>query len=161
MVKIRRAKDTDFEAIWDIFYQVVKKGDTFAFDPESNKADFKNLWMSSHVRTFVAELNGKVRGTYILRQNQPGLGGHVANAAYMVHPEACGQGIGSAMGSHSIKQAKKLGFSAIQFNFVVSTNLVAIQLWLKLGFKIVGAVPKAFNHQKLGLVDIYIMHRFV
>ena len=79
----------------------------------------------------------------------------------MVHPEACGQGIGSAMGSHSIKQAKKLGFSARQFNFVVSTNLVAIQLWLKLGFKIVGTVPKAFKHQKLGLVDIYIMHRFV
>ena len=70
MVKIRRVKDTDFEAIWDIFHQVVKKGDTFAFDPESNEADFKNLWMSSHVRTFVAELNGKVRGTYILRQNQ-------------------------------------------------------------------------------------------
>jgi len=65
------------------------------------------------------------------------------------------------MGNHSIKQAKKLGFSAIQFNFVVSTNIVAIQLWLKLGFKIVGIVPKAFNHQKLGFVDVYIMHRFV
>ena len=96
-----------------------------------------------------------------MRKNQPGLGGHVANAAYMVHPGASGQGIGRALGIHSIKQAKKLSFSAIQFNFVVSTNLVAIQLWLKLGFKIVGTVPKAFNHQKLGLVDIYIMHRFV
>jgi len=79
----------------------------------------------------------------------------------MVHPDAHGQGIGKAMGNHSIKQAKKLGFSAIQFNFVVSTNIVAIQLWLKLGFKIVGTVPKTFNHRKLGLVDIYIMHRFV
>jgi GNAT superfamily N-acetyltransferase len=79
----------------------------------------------------------------------------------MVHPDARGKGIGKAMGNHSIKQAKKISFSAIQFNFVVSTNLVAIQLWLKLGFKIVGTVPKAFNHRKLGLVDIYIMHRFV
>ena len=43
MIKIRRAKDTDFEAIWDIFHQVVKKGDTFAFDPESNKAECKSL----------------------------------------------------------------------------------------------------------------------
>ena len=161
MIKIRKAKDRDFEGIWDIFHQVVKRGDTFAFDPESNKADFENLWMSSHVHTFVAELNGKVCGTYILRQNQPGLGGHVANAAYMVHPGGSRRGIGRALGMHSIKQAKKQGFSAIQFNFVVSTNLVAIQLWLKLGFKIVGTVPKAFKHQKLGLVDIYIMHRFV
>ena len=140
---------------------MVKKGDTFAFDPKASKEDCRTLWMSPSFYTYVAEFQNKILGTYILRQNQPGLGGHVANAAYMVHPGAYGQGIGSAMGCHSIKQAKKLGFSAIQFNFVVSTNLVAIQLWLKLGFKIVGTVPKAFNHQKLSFVDIYIMHRFV
>ena len=161
MIKIRKAKDTDFEDIWDIFHQVVKKGDTFAFAPKATKEDCRTLWMSPSFYTYVAGFQNKILGTYILRQNQPGLGGHVANAAYMVHPGAYGQGIGSAMGCHSIKQAKKLGFSAIQFNFVVSTNLVAIQLWLKLGFKIVGTVPKAFNHQKLGFVDIYIMHRFV
>jgi GNAT superfamily N-acetyltransferase len=97
----------------------------------------------------------------MLRKNQQGLGAHVANAAYMVHPDAREHGIGKAMGTHSIRQAKKHGFSAIQFNFVVSTNLIAIQLWLKLGFKIVGTVPKAFNHSKLGLVDVYVMHRFV
>lgn len=161
MIKIRKAKDADFEAIWDIFHQVVKRGDTFAFDPESSNEDCRTLWMSPSVHTYVAEFHDKILGTYILRKNQPGLGAHVANAAYMVHPEAHGHGIGKAMGNHSIKQARKLGFSAIQFNFVVSTNIVAIQLWLKLGFKIVGTVPKAFNHQKLGFVDIYIMHRFV
>lgn len=161
MIKIRKAKGSDFEDIWNIFHQVVKNGDTFAFDPQAGKEDCKTLWMSSPVHTFVAELQKKLVGTYILRKNQPGLGAHVANAAYMVHPEARGQGIGKDMGSHSIRQARKLGFSAIQFNFVVSTNLVAIQLWLKLGFKIVGTVPKVFNHRNLGLVDIYVMHRFV
>ena len=161
MIKIRKARDADFEAIWEIFHQVVKKGDTFAFDPKSTKEECRTFWMSPSFYTYVAELQNKILGTYILRKNQPGLGGHVANAAYMVHPEARRQGIGKVMGSHSIKQARKLGFSALQFNFVVSTNIVAIQLWLKLGFKIVGTVPKAFNHQKLGLVDIYIMHRFV
>ncbi len=161
MIKIRKGKDKDFEAIGDIFCRVVKRGDTFAFDPTSTQEDCKMLWMPSHIHTYVAEVDNKVLGTYILRKNQPGLGGHVANGAYMVHPEGRRQGIGWAMGSHSIKQAKKLGFSAIQFNFVVSTNLVAVQLWLKLGFKIVGTVPKAFHHQKIGLVDIYVMHRFV
>lgn len=161
MIKIRKTKDTDFEDVWDIFHQVVKRGDTFAFDPNTNKEDCRTLWMSPSVHTYVAEVQDKILGTYILRENQPGLGAHVANAAYMVHPDARGQGIGKTLGNHSIKQARKLGFSAIQFNFVVSTNIVAIQLWLKLGFKIVGTVPKAFNHRKLGLVDIYIMHRFV
>lgn len=161
MIKIRKAKDSDFNDIWEIFHQVVKRGDTFAFDPKASKEDCKTLWRSPSIHTFVAELQNKIVGTYILRKNQPGLGAHVANAAYMVHPEARGQGIGKAMGSHSIKRARKLGFSAIQFNFVVSTNLVAIQLWLKLGFKIVGTVPKAFHHTNLGLVDVYVMHRFV
>ncbi len=161
MIKIRKAKEPDSEAIWDIFHEVVKKGDTFAFAPESNREDCKTLWMQPGICVYVAEFRGEIAGTYILRKNQPGLGSHVANAAYMVHPEARGQGVGKAMGNHSIKQARKLGFSAIQFNFVVSTNLVAIQLWLNLGFKIAGTVPKAFNHQRLGLVDIYIMHRFL
>lgn len=161
MIKIRKAKDGDFEDVWDIFHQVVKRGDTFAFDPKASKEDCRTLWMLPSFHTYVAEFQNKILGTYILRKNQPGLGAHVANAAYMVHPEARGHGIGKAMGNHSIKQAKKHGFSAIQFNFVVSTNFVAIQLWLKFGFKIVGTVPKAFNHQKLGMVDVYIMHRFV
>ena len=161
MIKIRKAKDADFEDIWDIFHRVVKGGDTFAFDPKSSKEDCRTLWISPPVHTYVAELQNKILGTYILKKNQPGLGAHVANGAYMVHPDARGQGIGRTMGNHSIKQAKKLGFSALQFNFVVSTNIVAIQSWLKLGFKIVGTVPKAFNHQKLGLVDVYLMHRFV
>ncbi|MDO8131018.1 MAG: N-acetyltransferase [Candidatus Brocadiales bacterium] len=161
MIKIRKAREADFEDIWDIFHRVVKTGDTFAFDPASNRKDCRALWMSPNIRTYVAELQGKILGTYILKNNQPGLGAHVANAAYMVHPDARGKGIGWAMGIHSVKQAKKLGFSAIQFNFVVSTNLVAVELWLKLGFRIVGIVPKAFNHKKLGMVDVYIMHKFL
>ena len=161
MIKIRKARDEDFDDIWDIFHRVVKTGDTFAFDPKSSKEDCRILWMSPQFYTFVAESNGAVHGTYILRKNQPGLGAHVANAAYMVHPDARVKGIGWAMGMHSVKQAKKLGFSAMQFNFVVSTNLVAIELWLKLGFRIVGIVPRAFNHKKLGMVDVYIMHKFL
>ncbi|OHB82911.1 MAG: GNAT family N-acetyltransferase [Planctomycetes bacterium RIFCSPHIGHO2_02_FULL_38_41] len=161
MIKIRKARDEDFDDIWDIFHRVVKTGDTFAFDPASNRKDCRALWMSPNIRTYIAELQCKILGTYILRKNQPGLGAHVANAAYMVHPDARRKGIGWAMGMRSVKQAKKLGFSAIQFNFVVSTNLVAVELWLKLGFRIVGIVPKAFNHKKLGMVDVYIMHKFL
>ena len=57
MIKIRKAKGTDFEDIWDIFHQVVKKGDTFAFDPKASKEDCKALWISPPVHTYVAELH--------------------------------------------------------------------------------------------------------
>ena len=49
----------------------------------------------------------------------------------------------------------------MQFNFVVSTNTAAVALWQKLGFAIVGTLPKAFRHQSLGYVDAYVMHRFL
>lgn len=161
MIKIRRARISDFDGIWAIFHEVVRRGDTFAFDPRSTREDCKHLWMSPQMRTYVAVSDEKIVGTYILRNNQPGLGAHIANGAYMVHPDARRQGVGRAMGMHSVKQARRLGFSAIQFNFVVSTNIVAVHLWLKLGFKIVGTVPKAYNHRNRKLVDVYVMHRFV
>jgi ribosomal protein S18 acetylase RimI-like enzyme len=98
---------------------------------------------------------------YKLIPNGPDLGSHVANASFMVDPSAHGQGIGRAMGEHCLAQAKQAGYQAMQFNFVVSTNAAAVELWKKLGFSIVGTLPKAFNHARLGLVDAYVMHRFL
>jgi ribosomal protein S18 acetylase RimI-like enzyme len=77
----------------------------------------------------------------------------------MVAPNAQGHGIGRAMGEHCLKEARRLGFRAIQFNFVVSTNESAIRLWQRLGFKIVGTLPGAFRHPERGYVDVYVMFR--
>ena len=49
----------------------------------------------------------------------------------------------------------------MQFNFVVSTNTRAVALWEKMGFQVVGTLPKAFRHLTLGLVDVFVMHRFL
>src|SRR5262249_21744099 len=102
---------------------------------------------------------GRIAGTYIVRPNQPGLGSHVANAAFMVSPDARGLGAGRRMGEHCLAEASRLGFRAMQFNFVVSTNEVAVRLWQSLGFRIVGTLSKAFRHARLGFVDAYVMFR--
>ncbi len=117
--------------------------------------------MPDSVTTYVACLDYTVVGTYILKPNQPGLGSHVANAGYMVKPGVHGQGVGRAMCEHSLAEAREAGFRAMQFNMVVSTNEAALALWKKLGFTIVGTLPKVFRHKKLGLVDAYVMHRFL
>jgi ribosomal protein S18 acetylase RimI-like enzyme len=93
--------------------------------------------------------------------NQRDLGSHVANASFMVHPGYSGKGAGREMGLHCLREAKKAGYLAMQFNFVVSTNRAAVSLWQKLGFSIVGTLPKAFLHQSLGYVDAYVMYRFL
>jgi GNAT superfamily N-acetyltransferase len=110
--------------------------------------------------TFVAcDEQGQVLGTYYLKANQPGLGAHVCNAGYVVAPVAQGQGVAAAMCEHSQEQARALGFLAMQFNLVVSTNERAVRLWNHLGFATVGRLPGAFRHARLGLVDALVMFK--
>jgi hypothetical protein len=47
----------------------------------------------------------------------------------------------------------------MQFNFVVSTNQRAVQLWTDLGFTTVGWLPGAFLHPEFGYVDALVMYR--
>jgi L-amino acid N-acyltransferase YncA len=161
MITIRKAEEADFDAIWHIFHQVVRQGDTYPFDPETTKEQAHSIWMSSEHTTYVAWIDDHVVGTYILRANQPGLGAHVANAGYMVSKDGRGKGVGKAMCEHSLEEARRLGFHAMQFNLVVSTNESAVALWKKCGFSILGTLPQAYRHREFGLVDAYVMHRFL
>jgi ribosomal protein S18 acetylase RimI-like enzyme len=159
---IRAAGPDDFAAIWPIFHAVVAAGDSYSYDPATTSDEARRLWMGPlPERTFVAELDGKIAGTYLLKPNQPGLGSHVANAGYMVDPAFRGRGLAGAMCRHSLEFARALGFLAMQFNCVVSTNETAIALWERHGFVTVGRLPKVFRHATLGEVDALVMHRFL
>jgi ribosomal protein S18 acetylase RimI-like enzyme len=63
------------------------------------------------------------------------------------------------MCQHSIDFAREKGFLGMQFNMVVSSNEVAVRIWKNFGFSIIGTIPQAFRHQRLGLVDAYIMFK--
>ncbi len=158
---IRRATADDWDAIWPIFHAVVSRGETYCYDPDTDREEALRLWMVRPAIAYVAQAGGDVVGTYMLRPNQPCLGAHVANAAFMVAPEASGQGVGRALGHHALDEARRLGYMAMQFNCVVSSNSSAIALWKSLGFEDVGTVPQAFRHRTLGLTDIHIMHRLL
>ncbi|MCP9463461.1 MAG: GNAT family N-acetyltransferase [Nitrospira sp.] len=159
MATVRQAVSADEERIWEIFHTVVASGDTYAYAPTTSREEALASWFRADTATYVAVEKDMVVGTYILRPNQPGLGNHVANAAFMVDPLARRRGIGRLMGEHCLREARQLGFRAMQFNFVVSTNLPAVRLWQTLGFQIVGRVPGAFRHARWGFVDVYIMFR--
>jgi L-amino acid N-acyltransferase YncA len=159
MVTIREASEPDRDAVWRIFHAVVAGGDTYVFDPETPRDEALAYWFHPGTRTYVAENDGQVVGTYILKPNHPCLGSHVANAAFMVSAATRGLGVGRAMGEHCLSEAHRLGYRAVQFNFVVSTNRSAVRLWERLGFKIVGTLPGAFRHRTRGFVDAFVMFR--
>jgi len=159
-MKIRPATETDRDAIWNIFHEVVAAGDTYAFDPNISREDALAYWFGLRTHTYVAKQpEVGIAGTYILRPNQSGGGSHVANAGFMVSASARGRGLGRAMAEHCLSEARRLGFRAMQFNYVISTNAAAIRLWQDLGFKIVGILPDAFRHLEKGYVDVYVMYR--
>ncbi len=158
-ILIREATNQDFDAIWEIFHKVVQAGDTYSYAPDTTREEAYLYWMPPHKKTYVAMKDDKIVGTYVLKPNQPKLGAHVANAGYMVHPDAQGLGVGREMALHSIEEAKKQGYLSMQFNLVVSTNKPAVHLWEKLGFQIIGTTPQGFQHPTLGLVDTYIMYQ--
>ena len=158
-MEIRTAVESDKHVVWGIIKTVIAGGDTYVFDPEASEDEMIAYWFSPEKHVYVAQEDGEVLGTYWLKANQPGLGSHVGNGAYMVSPKAKGRGIGRRMAEHSIEEARRLGFHSIQFNFVVKSNEVAVKLWKSVGFEIIGEIPDAFDHKENGLTNAYIMYR--
>ena len=158
-IKIRPAKETDFDQIWEIIKQVISTGDTYVFAPDTSREKMLDYWCSNDKHTYVVTTDGQILGTFFIKDNQPDLGSHVANASFMTLPSAARQGIGTAMGKFALEESKRLGYLAMQFNIVVKSNDSAIRLWQKLGFEIIGEIPDAFNHLQNGLTNAYIMWR--
>ena len=159
MAIIRPARSSDGDAIWRIFTEVVAAGDSYVFAAETPRRDAEEYFLGRGIPTFVCEVDGQVAGFYKLIPNLRDRGAHVANASFMVDPALSGHGIGRALGDHCLREARRRGYEAMQFNFVVSTNTRAVALWQTLGFAIVATLPRVFRHASLGEVDAHVMFR--
>jgi ribosomal protein S18 acetylase RimI-like enzyme len=158
-LRIRAADASDASAIWEILEPTIRAGETYTLPREMMREEALAYWFSPGHEVFVAEEDAAILGTYFLHANQKGGGEHVANCGYITAPHATGRGIARAMCRHSLEHAAARGFRAMQFNFVVSSNERAVKLWQSLGFEIVGRLPEAFLHPRLGYVDALVMFR--
>ncbi|WP_440053139.1 GNAT family N-acetyltransferase [Pseudoalteromonas sp. T1lg65] len=156
---IREATKADFAAFWPCFSRIIKAQETYAFDAEMSCEQAYQLWCGTALKCYVYVQDDLILGTYYLKANAQGPSSHICNCGYMVDERARGKGVARQLCEHSQKVAVELGFNAMQFNSVVSTNEIAIQLWKKLGYQIIGTIPLAYKHGKLGYVDSYIMHK--
>src|SRR6267143_2227634 len=159
-MQIRRASlPVDSDSVWAILEPTIRAGETYTLTRDMSREDALDYWFAPGHEDFVAEENSNIIGTYFLQTNQQGGGSHVANCGYVTAPPASGRGVARAMCAHSLDRARERGFTAMQFNFVVSTNERAVRLWQSCGFTIVGSLPGVFAHPTLGLIDAFVMHR--
>ena len=162
MFTIRKFQDQDWNETWQVIEPVFRAGESYAFSPDLTAEEAYKVWIVAPAASFVVvNANDTILGTYYIKPNQPTLGAHVCNCGYIVAENARNQGLASLMCDHSQVQAVAMGFLAMQYNLVVSTNEIAVRLWQSKGFKIIGTLPKSFRHKRFGLVDAHVMYKLL
>ena len=154
---IRPATPADAGVLAALLLPVFRAGETYTIDPAITPEAALAYWCAAEKTVFIAEVSGAILGSYYLRPNQQGGGAHVSNCGFVTAAAAHGQGIARAMLDHALATATAKGYRAMQFNFVVSTNPRAIDIWQRAGFRIVGRLPGAFDHPRDGYVDALVM----
>ena len=159
-LQIRPIDAEDRKGVIHIARELVRSADTYAFDPHTSDEELWRFWTpKAPGQGYVATLEGEVVAVCVIRPNHQGPGSHVANAGYAVRADMRGLGIGRRLGEASLGLAAELGFSAMQFNIVLSSNVAAVKLWRSLGFRIIGTIPDGFRLPSGEMVSHHIMYR--
>ncbi|GAA1968361.1 GNAT family N-acetyltransferase [Amycolatopsis minnesotensis] len=158
-MEIREFTDADWPQVWPIVHEVVQARDTYTYDPDLSADDGREIWIESPPGLTVVAVDGDhVLGTAKMGPNRPGPGSHVSTASFMVAADARGRGIGSALCAYALDWARSRGYAGMQFNAVTESNTGAVKVYERLGFRIVGTVPGAFEHPALGRVGLHVMY---
>ena len=159
-LKIIKLEKNNIDVIWPLFYEIISKTNTFIYEKNISKKEAQDMLFQKNSDIYVAyNQKNEVVGWYRLRPNQLGKGSHVANASFMVSLKYQYQGIGKQLGEHALNEARKKNYKAMQFNMVVCNNQASIKLWLKLGFRILARLPKAYQHSHQGYIDCFLLHK--
>ncbi|MEP7090409.1 MAG: GNAT family N-acetyltransferase [Nocardioidaceae bacterium] len=158
-MEIRSATGADWPQVWPVFRDIVRAGETYAYDPDLTSEQARDLWLTRPPEATVVALDGDtLLGTARMGPNRAGRGAHVGTASFMVAQSARGRGVGRALAAYVVGWHREQGFRGITFNAVVETNAVAVAVWESVGFTVVGRVPGAFEHPAHGDVDLLVMH---
>ncbi len=144
-IKVRMFEDTDIKSVIDIWNTVVMDGNAFPQEECLNEESGIVFFRSQTYTGVAYDENGDVVGIYILHPNNVGRCGHICNASYAVKKDLRGHHIGEQLVLDCKIQANRHGFKILQFNAVVRTNLAALHLYEKLGFKQLGVIPNGFR----------------
>ena len=162
LMKIRRLPKRMATQSGKSLIEVVAVGDTYALDPRMSRDDALTYWFAHADHAYVAEADGTINGALLFGLTDQVAGPRRKRGIHGFSQRAW-RGNGRAMAEHCLKEARRLGFRAMQFNFVISTNPSAIRLWQDIRLsKSLGILScGAFRHPEKGYVDVYVMYRLL
>lgn len=152
---IRKYEEKDLNAMIEIWNEIVEEGIAFPQEELLNLESGAGFF-ASQTYTGVAEDTGtgKIYGLYILHPNNIGRCGHICNASYAVRSDSRGLHIGEKLVLDCMEQGRVHGFTVLQFNAVVATNVHARHLYERLGFTQLGTIPEGFRMKDGSYEDI-------
>jgi GNAT superfamily N-acetyltransferase len=142
--ELRRATPGDHDELFAAYTEIVDSGDGFPHSPPLSRREFDDYWVDHASGVWVLRAHGELVGAYYLKPNFVGRAAHISNAGYFVLASHRGQGLGRRLVEHSLDEARRLGFDAMQFNLVFESN-PARHLYRELGFLEVGRIPGAVD----------------
>jgi GNAT superfamily N-acetyltransferase len=107
------------DEVFAAFARIVEDREGFPQEPPLSRRDFDDYWLAHTSTVMVARSASELAGAYYLRRNFVGRAAHVANGGYFVVARFRGSGLGRRLVLHSLDEAKRLGFDAMQFNLVL------------------------------------------
>jgi GNAT superfamily N-acetyltransferase len=141
---LRPATPADHDALFGAYGQIVDAGDGFPHAPPLSREDFDEYWIAHTAAVWIVLAEGALIAAYYIRPNFVGRAAHIANAGYFVLGPHRGRGLGRKLVEHSLQEARRLGFDAMQFNLVFASN-PARHMYRDLGFVEVGRLPAAVD----------------
>jgi GNAT superfamily N-acetyltransferase len=150
-VEIREATDEDIDELFGGFARIVATGEGFPQVPPLTRDDFDGMWVRGSSAVRVARFGGYLIGGYYIRPNYAGRAAHIANAGYFVLAAYRETGVGRALVEHSLHEARRLGFDAMQYNLVFESN-PARSMYTRLGFRQIGRIPHAIDGEEDALI---------
>ena len=148
---IREATEDDIDELYGGFARIVATKEGFPQVAPLTRADFDGTWVVGSSAVCVARFGAYLIGGYYIRPNFVGRAAHIANAGYFVLAAYRGTGVGRSLVEHSLREARRLGFDAMQFNLVFESN-PARSMYTRLGFTEVGRIPRAIDREEDALI---------
>jgi len=138
------ATPDDHDDLFIAYTQIVNSGEGFPHAPPVSRADFDDYWVAHSSAVWIIRVDRQLVGAYYIKPNFVGRAAHISNAGYFVVEAHRRKGFGRILVEHSLREARRLGFDAIQFNLVFASN-PARQMYRQLGFHEVGRIPSAVD----------------